>query len=353
MKFLKASATAVMVGVSILGLSVAAPTQTQAQTAATSTPIDVWALRDVVNAVDLSPDGKHLLVHKVESREGDYLLEIYKTDDLSKPFRRLNADPMEITNARWVSNSIIFGGAWQIKRAKVKSQEQDVRNYASYFYDLNANKFQQIEGSFSIANELPDEPDRILIATGAAVEGGPGNDPAAAFRPRSYYKLNLKTGARELVLRGTSKYAQVTFDNKGNPRYAIGQDSDNTIKTFYRKPGDGSWKQFGEVLDQDDPDNLYRFLGGFQGIAGFSAEDPNLGYIIDARNGEDKAALWLFNFETGEFVEKMFQSEDSDVMGIGLHSIPGNDKLAFASYPGAKMERHWFDEDEKALVRGA
>jgi dipeptidyl aminopeptidase/acylaminoacyl peptidase len=36
-------------------------------------------------------------------------------------------------------------------------------------------------------------------------------------------------------------------------------------------------------------------------------------------------------------------------MGIGLHSIPGNDKLAFASYPGEKMMRHWFDEEEKAL----
>ena len=31
------------------------------------------------------------------------------------------------------------------------------------------------------------------------------------------------------------------------------------------------------------------------------------------------------------------------------HSIPGNNKLAFAVYPGAKYERHWFDEDEKAL----
>ena len=48
----------------------------------------------------MSPDGKHILVHKVESREGEYILEIYKTDDLlagkSAPFRRLNADPMEL-----------------------------------------------------------------------------------------------------------------------------------------------------------------------------------------------------------------------------------------------------------------
>ena len=33
-------------------------------------PLDVWALRDVVNAVEVSPDGKHVLVQKLESKEG-------------------------------------------------------------------------------------------------------------------------------------------------------------------------------------------------------------------------------------------------------------------------------------------
>jgi len=346
MNLLKKPLMAAMLGVSTLGLSVSAPTETQATG---TVPIDVWALRDVVNAVQISPDGKHLLVHINPSREGDYLLQIYKTDDLSKPFRTLNADPMEITGAGWVSDNLIFGSAWQIKRESVRRQEGDVRNYASYFYNLDTNKFQQIEGNFSIVERLPDEPNHILIASGAAVDGGLGNDPAAAFRPRSYYKLNLETGSRELVLRGTSKYANITFDNKGNPRYAQGIDSDLKIKSYYRKPGESSWKQFGEEIDQNDPDNLYRLLAGFFGVVGFHHENPDLGYIIDTRDGDDKAALWLFNFETEQYVEKLFQAEDADVMGIGLHSIPGNDKLAFASYPGEKMMRHWFDEEEKAL----
>ena len=75
MKFLKKPLLAAMVGVSALGLSVAAPNETQATS---SVPIDVWALRDVVNQVQVSPDGKHLLVHINPSREGDYLLQIYK-----------------------------------------------------------------------------------------------------------------------------------------------------------------------------------------------------------------------------------------------------------------------------------
>ena len=350
MKFLKVSAAAVLVGASVLGLSAAAPTETQAQAnGVPSVPIDVWALRDIVNAVDISPDGKHVLVHKVESREGDYILEVYKADDLSKPLRRLNADPMEIIGARWVTDNLIFGQAWQQNREKVRGPEDDTRDYLSYSYNLEKNKFTTIRESFSIVSELTDEPNKVIIAADNPVQSGVGVDPFKAFRPRNYYKLDLVKGSKSLVLRGTSKYAQVNFDDDGYPRVAVGFDADNTLKTYYRKPGDGSWTQFGEVYDQDDHENLHRFLTGFQGLAHISPDNPNLGYMIETRNGEDKAALWEFDFETGQYGKKLFQDENADVMSVGLHSIPGRDTLAFAQYPGAKWERHFFDEDEKAL----
>jgi len=302
-----------------------------------------------VNAVDLSPDGKHLLVHKVESREGEYLLEIYKTDDLSKPLRRLNADPMEIIGARWVTDNLVFGTAWQQVRERVRGPEDDTRNYISYSYDLEKNKFNTIRDSFSIVSELPDEPNKVIVAASNPVKGGAGVDPFEAFRPRSYYKLDLVKGTKSLVLKGTSKYGNITFDNNGYPRFATGFDSDNTVKTYYRKPGDGSWTQFGPVYDADKHENLYRFLTGFHGLAHIDPGNPNKGYMIEARNGDDKAALWEFDFDTGQFGKKVFQDENADVMSVGLNSIPGNDNMAFVQYPGAKWERHWFDENEKAL----
>ncbi|WP_435418385.1 prolyl oligopeptidase family serine peptidase [Parerythrobacter aurantius] len=312
-------------------------------------PLEVWALRDVITAVQVSPDGKHVLVLKNESREGENILEIYATGDMSKPLRRLNASPMELISARWVSNNHIFGTAWQVKRSAVKRQEENVRSYATYSYNLEKNKFNQVEGNFSIVNTLPDEPDTVLVQTGRGDSDLTGVDPFDVFRPRSYYRYNLETGARTLVLKGTTKYPNAVFDDKGNPRFTQGQDPDNTVRTYYRKPGDGSWTQFGEVIDQDDPTQLYRFLGGFQGLQGFDPDNPNIGYIIEARNGDDKAALWEFNFDTGEYTRKLFQAENADVMGIVQSSIPGDERLVAAIYPGAKMEYHWFDEEEKAL----
>jgi dipeptidyl aminopeptidase/acylaminoacyl peptidase len=347
MRIFKTSMIAAMVGVSALGLTFAGPAPTQAQT---SVPVDVWALRDVVNAVQISPDGKHLLVHKVESKEGEYLLEIYRTDDLSKPLRRLNADPMEIINAQWIGNDFIFGSAWQVKRKTVKDAEEDVRDYLAYSYSLEGNKFSRVDGNFGIVNTLPKDPDHILISTGTAIPDPTGVDPLASFRPRSYFKLNLKTGAKELVLRGGGKIRSVdTWDNDGNPRFTQVQDTAaGTLISYYRKPGESEWIKFQE-LDLNDPKNLYRVFSGFHGIAGFDPNNPNIGYLIDNPNGADKAGLYEFDFTTGKIGKKLFEAPDADVMGVQFHSIPGNDKLVAARYPGERMERQWFDEEEKAL----
>ena len=43
-------------------------------------PIDVWAERDAVSSVEISPDGKHLLILKMEGgKEGTHILEIYSS----------------------------------------------------------------------------------------------------------------------------------------------------------------------------------------------------------------------------------------------------------------------------------
>ncbi|NBC88595.1 MAG: S9 family peptidase, partial [Alphaproteobacteria bacterium] len=350
MRIFKAPLAAAMAGISVLGLSlVASPADTQAQSE-TSVPIDVWALRDVVNAVQVSPDGEHLLVHKVESKDGQYLLEIYETDNLSEPLRRLNADPMEIITARWVSDNYIFGAAWQQRRSEVKRPEQDTRDYLTYSYNLEENEFNSIDEGLQIIDTLPRDPDHVLVGGGNAVSTLGGVDPIAAFRPRSYYKFNLERGSKSLILRGTLEFPQVqAFDNEGNPRFTSSIDpGEGTQGTYYRKPGDGSWTLVNEY-DLEDKSNLYRILSGIHGIQGFDPENPNIGYIIETLPGNDKAGLYEFNFDTGKIGKELFKPENADVMGIQTHSIPGNDKLVAALYPGAKMERHWFDEDEKAL----
>lgn len=348
MKLLKTPLAAAALGMTVIGLSASSVGAQEGQSAGT-VPVDVWALRNVVNTVEVSPDGQHVLVHVNPSREGEYLLQIYKTSDLTKPYRTLNADPMELTNATWVSDNVILGQAWQVKRKKVKGPEDDVREYALLTYDLEKNKFNQIRGSFSLVNTLPDEPDTILISTGRAVENSSGVDPFQAFRPSSYYRLNLKRGTRSLVAKGTTTFPRMTFDDDGNPRVRTTIDpGSQELSLQFRMPGESEWIEHGETYDRDDHENLYKFLGGPWGVRAFDANNPEIAYMLDNRDG-DKAALWKVNVKTGEYLEKLYENPDADVMAVQSSSLPGENKLVAAIYPGAKYERHWFDEEEKAL----
>ncbi|MDN3644797.1 prolyl oligopeptidase family serine peptidase [Pontixanthobacter aestiaquae] len=348
MKLLKSTFLAAAAGAMVLsGGSVSVTAQTQN---ASTIPVEAWALRDLMTNVSLSPSGDKLLLMKLESKEGEYIMEIHDTNNLTGKPIRTKADPMEIIAARWVNDRYIFGTAWQVKRKSVKRPEQDIRDYLAFSFDTETKKFSKVSGNFNIVNNLPEDDNNVLIATGTAVSDATGVDPFAAFRPRSYYKFNLKTGTRSLVLRGSEKYPTAVFDNEGNPRFTTSYDAGSKKQTFYyRKPGDSSWTEF-QSYDLDDPDNLYRVLGGFQGLQGFKQDNPNIGYFIDNPEG-DKAALYEFNFDTGQLGEKLFEHPDADVIGIQTSSMAwaGDNKLVAAIYPGAKYERHWFDEEEKQL----
>ena len=348
MKILKAPLLAAAASVAVLGIA-AFPTAPATAQSAQTVPVEVWALRDVVNAVQVSPDGKHVLVHKVESREGDYLLEIYKTDDLSKPLRRLVAKPMEIISAGWVNDRYIFGTAWQVVRKSVKGPEEDVRERKGYVYDLEKNKFSETGDDIQTESLLPNEPDSIIVSTGNAVSDATGVDPFQAFRPRAYYKLNLDRGSKSLIIKGSEDYPTVGFDLEGNPRVRTSfNSSTNVVGTEFRLAGSKQWIKLTETYDADEHENLYRFLGGPFGFRGFKEGEPNTVYMLDSRGG-DKSALWEYDLTTQQFTKKLFETPDADVMGIVRHSIPGNYKLVAAGYSGAKRERHWFDEEEKAL----
>ncbi len=317
----------------------------------TPVPIAVWAQRDAVSSVEVSPDGKHLLILKMEGGNlGENVLEIYSTDDFSKPLRRLNADKMEMISARWVSDTHIFGNAWQVVRKKVEGPEADVRGYRAFSYNLQKNKFANADGTYNLVAPLPKEPGNIIVEESNINSSLGGVDPFAAFRPRAYYKYNLDTGARSLILKGSSKYPSAVFDIDGNPRFTTGSEKGSQL-FYYRAPGDGSWKELGERFDLDKHENLYRVLSGIHGFAGVSGEDPNKGYFIDNRDGEDKAGLYEFDFKTGTIGKKIYSNPDADIMGVQRHSMrwAGNNSIVAAIYPGAKYERHWFDMEEKAL----
>ena len=58
-------------------------------------PLEYWALREVVSNAAVSPDGEHIGMLKILSKDGDPILHIYDSDNLDDPDPILvNSDPM-------------------------------------------------------------------------------------------------------------------------------------------------------------------------------------------------------------------------------------------------------------------
>ncbi len=326
-------------------------------------PIDAFAMRNMVNSVAVSPDGKHFFIMRLLNKGGKYAIDIYSTDDFSKPMNTIGADPMDFFPGgapQWVSDTVIVGNTWKWTRKNVRGPEDTGWDTLLFSYDIETKKFKSLEdkrtrtegAGFAIVNALPSEPDEILIATGADVGGDLGVDPFARFRPRSYFRYNVKTGAQKLVLKGNEDIFGIQFDGKGRPRFAQGvRDGERAF--FYRLPDSTEWKEYWTRENGDDYDQMYRLLGGIEGLAAPVKGDPGTVYMISAHHG-DKAALWTYDLATSTFKDKIFEDEDADVLGVQSHSnawgSPDSDvSIVAVRYSGAKRERYWLNMEEKAL----
>ena len=313
-------------------------------------PVDYWAVRAAVSGVSVSPDGKYMALSKIESRDGDPIIEVYETADLSKKPRRIAAKPMEFLGGiTWVSDDVFFGQAMQVVRRAVRGAEQDVREYKNFSYSMTTGKFSQFqtptgEGVFEFEGLLPNEPRKILIGTSNGPSAAQSDDPFEGFRPRSYYKYDIDTGARTLVLRGGGKQPQASFDLAGNPRLSSSIDaSADEIIFYHRNPGESNWteimRQSGEEFDRMD----FSFAGDIK-------DKPGMVYVTARHNGEDKIALWEFDPNTKQFGRKVYGNPDADILGTFRGNIwAGDDEIKGVTYSGAKFERHFFDMEEKAL----
>ena len=318
--------------------------------AGTPVPLDYWAVRSAVNGVSVSPDGKHMVVQRIGSKDGDPVIEIFKVNNLAEAPVRLNADPMEFQGApTWVSDDVFFGSAMQVVNRSVKGPERDVRRYQNYSYNIKTKKFSTFatptgRGIFQLANVLPTRPREILIAESNGPTAAASDDPFSNFRPRSYYVYNIDTEARKLVYRGGGKQPQAAFDNDAKPRVSGGADlAADELITYYRSPTDTDWKEIIRQSAEDFDRTDFSYVDDVEGKPGFIQ-------VLARAKGEDKIALWEYDTNSKSFGRKIYGNPEADLRGtFGGNFWAGDDEVKGVVYAGAKFERHYFDQKEKAL----
>lgn len=179
-------------------------------------PLEYFALREVIDNVRVSPDGRHLALMKIAARDADPVIEIYDAADLAREPFRVNADPMEITGFYWVSDVDIVMTLRQRVRDRIDGFNEGVYEYRLAKVDIERKSLRSFKEADPQVESVPVNDSRRII-----ISFQPGGDRDTkideAFRPRAYYSLDLETGNKRLLLRGKLSLGQIEFDGEGNP----------------------------------------------------------------------------------------------------------------------------------------
>ena len=120
-------------------------------------PLDYWALRPVINAAQVSPDGKYLGIMKIPAKDANPVIEVYEAAEVDKrePVFTLNADPMEITNFFWASDNDIIFYLRQKVRNRIEGFNQGVYETRLAIVDVESKDLEQFDGDRSADRKHP------------------------------------------------------------------------------------------------------------------------------------------------------------------------------------------------------
>ena len=304
-------------------------------------PLEYFAMRAVVSNVRVSPDGKHLALMKIESKTANPIVEIYDASDLDKVPFRMDSDPMEIEFFSWVGDRDILFRLRQQVRDRIEGYNQGVYEYKWGMLDVERKKLRSFSAERAqIVGVLPNKPNKVILALAEGGGDGPGAKLRPAFRPLSYWELDLRRGTKKLLIRGKISLGQIAFDSEGNPWLARGFDEGTDEYVWYhRKLGEKGWR---DILRQDE-DSFESF-----GVAGFDVDDRNTLYVV-ANRGHDTRGLWTYDVDTGAY-EAVYRRSDVDVAGVVGHSNrwEESDRVVGVWYSKGKSHYEFFDELEGA-----
>ncbi len=202
---------------------------------------------------------------------------------------------------------------------------QDVggdEDYHIYKVDLKSGKTTDLTPMKNVRAEIDSVshkfPNEILIGL---------NDRDKRFH--DLYRLNLKSGDKELVQKNTG-FLGFTTDDDYNVRFASKFDTDGSHVILQPK-GKGKWEEFLRIPMQD---NLTTNIVGFD-------KSGQVAYMIDSRK-RNTAALTTLNLKTGE-QKVIAKNKLADIGGAMLH--PTENTVQAVTFTYTRSKREFFDPE--------
>lgn len=306
-------------------------------------PVEVWADQNDFRSVRMSFDGEKIAMLQKTERGGDYQVVMFETSDIAGTLRRLDTgDDAEPRSLFWVNNeTIVISFLLERKRRRELislnrylafnvNTGESVNLLKAATPDRNASAAEsaaKLLAQGSIVSGLRNDFDHILMA----INEGTANN---------IYKVNVKTAARELVLKGNSDIGGVGFDWEGEPRTAQGYDPNGPAVLLMARPkGETIWKT---VARRDARDRKRIELVGF-----VDPDSPNKLFFIADKEGKNNTALYSMNVNNPSEWTTEFEPEGYDVLDV-LTSPRLSDRQSVTGYLYAgdhRAERYYTDPE--------
>ena len=258
----------------------------------------------------ISPDGKRVAFKAPwKSRLNIFVQEIGSDTAVQVTFE----EDRSIYDHWWASdNRILF--------IRDKGGNEDINLYGVDPNGENYQCFTCFDGvRTELIDELYDSPDEVIV--------GLNKNTPQVFDP---YRLNIISGELTQLAQNPGNIDKWITDHDGKLRMAIAIVDGINQEILYRPTEKDEFKTIMSITWKEEfSPKLFTF-------------DNKKVYAI-SNIGRDKSALVLFNPETGEEEEVLYQNDEVDVSGIGY--LRKKQVLTFASYETDKPQFHFFDEE--------
>lgn len=189
---------------------------------------------------------------------------------------------------------------WPAPYTRIISMDRDGSTPATMFQDDGylAKNYRLGE----VVSFLPDQPDHILMA-------------APRLRDLDLFKVNIQDGSFQRIAEGTKKTFRWYVDRDGEPAFRYDSNNRATRMTIYaredRQNGKIKWRKIKTIRmsreGRADADPSFHPL--------FAGPTATTFYVRARPEGEDKAGIYLYDFEQDAYVDTVHVNPEFDMLG--------------------------------------
>jgi dipeptidyl aminopeptidase/acylaminoacyl peptidase len=277
-------------------------------------PLEDFFRNPEKSSYNISPDGNYFsFMAPYENR-----MNIFVQKAGSKKAERLTSETdRDIAGYFWAND----------KRILFLKDNGGDENYALFGVDIDGKNlkcltcFENVRTQ--IIDDLEDQPDEVII--------GLNKRNPMVFDP---YRLNIKTGDMVMLAENPGNIQGWMTDHAGKLRVAFAIVDGINTQILYR---DKETEDFRPILTTSFKETM--------GAEFFTFDNK---YLYATSNiNRDKQAAVIFDPATGKEIEVLYENDSYDVSGIAYSRK--RKVITAAVYTSWKRERHFFDEESKAL----